>query len=169
MQFASFISLDWGVVFQIVNTIVMYLILKKLLFKPVTKFMNDRQESIANSIKEAEETKKEAYALKAEYEAKINASKEEGQEIIKEASRKAEMRADEIIKNAQNEANRLMEKAHIEIEREKQKVVNELKDEISNIAILAASKVIEADIDKNKHEKLISDFIKEVGEATWQN
>ncbi|OPJ55263.1 F0F1 ATP synthase subunit B [Alkalithermobacter paradoxus] len=169
MQFASFIGLDWGIVFQIVNTIIMYLILKKLLFKPVTKFMQDRQERIAKSFEEAENAVKEGEKLREEYEAKISASKEEGQEIIKEASRKAEMRAEEIVRKAQEEANRLMDKAHTEIEREKQKVMNELKDEISSVAILAASKIIESDIDKVKHEKLIGDFIKEVGEARWQS
>ncbi len=168
-KFMPFVNLDWTIVFQLVNTFIMYLILKKLLFKPVTNFMEDRTNKIAKSFDDAEEAMKKGEAFKVEYEEKLSLAKEESHEIIKDASKRAEERAEEIVKKAQDEANRLMEKAHMEIEREKQKVMNELKDDISSLAILAASKVVEKDIDEKKHEGLISDFIKEVGEARWQS
>ena len=71
----------------------------------------------------------------------------------------------EIIANAKEEASQLKEKASKDVEQERQKVMNEIKNEISNIAVLAASKVIEKDIDSNKHKELIDNFIKEVGES----
>ena len=63
-----------------------------------------------------------------------------------------------------NYLHHLWDKAEV-LEQERQKVMNEIKNEISNIAILAASKVIEKDIDSNKHKELIDNFIKEVGES----
>ena len=71
----------------------------------------------------------------------------------------------EIIAAAKQEASQLKEKASKDVEQERQKVMNEIKNEISNIAILAASKVIEKDIDSKKHKELIDNFIKEVGES----
>ena len=96
---------------------------------------------------------------------KISTAKAEGQEIIKQATLRAEQKETEIIANAKEEANQLREKASKDVEQERQKVMNEIKDEISNIAVLAASKVIEKDIDSNKHKELIDNFIKEVGES----
>ena len=87
------------------------------------------------------------------------------QEIIKQATLRAEKKSEEIISTAKNEATSIKEKASKDIAQERQKVMNEVKDDISSIALLAASKVIESDLDKSKHEKLINDFIKEVGEA----
>lgn len=163
------VNLDSQMIIQMINTIIMYLILRKLLFKPVTEFMANRTAEIEGSYKDADEAVKKGEELKAEYEAKINSAKEEAQEIVKNGSKRAEERADEIIKSAQEETVQLKERANRDIQREKQKVMNELKDDISSLAILAASKVIETDIDEAKHEKLIGDFIEEVGEAKWQN
>ncbi|WP_099190043.1 F0F1 ATP synthase subunit B [Tepidibacter mesophilus] len=167
--FQNVVNIDAQMAIQIINTIIMYLILKKLLFKPVTEFMANRTAEVEASYKDAEEAVNKGEELKAEYEAKISSAKEEAQEIVKNGSKRAEERADEIIKAAQEETVQLKERANREIQREKQKVMNELKDDISSLAILAASKVIGTDIDGAKHEKLIGDFIEEVGEAKWQS
>ena len=104
-------------------------------------------------------------ALKAEYEQKLAVAKKEGQEIIKQATLRAEQKSDEIISTAKEEASNLKERASKDIAQEREKVMNELKNDISSIAILAASKVIEEDIDQSKHEEMINKFIEEVGEA----
>ena len=78
---------------------------------------------------------------------------------------RSEQKENEIIVAAKQEASQLKEKASKDVEQERQKVMNEIKNEISNIAILAASKVIEKDIDSKKHKELIDNFIKEVGES----
>ena len=78
---------------------------------------------------------------------------------------KEPQKENEIIVAAKQEASQLKEKASKDVEQERQKVMNEIKNEISNIAILAASKVIEKDIDSKKHKELIDNFIKEVGES----
>ena len=103
--------------------------------------------------------------MKAEYEQKILLAKNEGQEIIKQATLRAEQKSNEIISAAKEEANILKDRASKDIAQEKEKVMNELKNDISSIAILAASKVIEEDIDQAKHEEMINKFIEEVGEA----
>lgn len=159
----------WSFWFQIVNTIILFLILKKLLFKPVSEFMEKRRNEIAGSIKEAEMKNEEAEKYKSEYMNKIEASQEEGRQIVKEAAKRAEDRASEIIKAAEKEAKEIKERANVEIEREREKAINALKDEIASIAMLAASKVIEEDLNEKKHNTLVRKFIDEVGETRWQN
>ena len=82
------------------------------------------------------------------------------------ASRKAQAHYDEVVGTAKADAARLREKAEAQIEQEKKKAMNELKDEISGIAVDIASKVVEREIDEKDHEELISEFVKGVGEAS---
>lgn len=168
-KYKSFISLDWELILQLINTGILYLFLKKFLFGRIASFLEERKANIEKSFKEADDAAKRAEEIKAEYADKISVAQDEAREIVKEASKRAEERAEEIVKNAKEEAAKVMERASLEVQRERQNVLNELKNEISNMAILAASKVIEKDIDKKQHELLIENFIKEVGEAKWQN
>ena len=159
------IQISWDLLFQIINTILLFVILSKVLFKPVMKIIDEREKDIQENLALGERTKNEGLAFKKEYEEKLSSAKEQGQEIIKQATLRADQKSDEIISNAKLEANRIKEKIAKDVEQERLKVMHEVKNDISNIALLAASKVIEKDIDKSKHEQLINNFIKEVGEA----
>ena len=155
MEFKPLIGITYEFIFQLVNTFLVFFLLMKLLFKPVLGIIEAREKDIREDLAQGERAKKEGLSLKSEYEEKLNSAKEQGQEIIKQATLRAE----------QKEASQLKEKASKDVEQERQKVMNEIKNEISNIAILAASKVIEKDIDSKKHKELIDNFIKEVGES----
>ena len=165
MEFKPLIGITYELAFQLVNTFLVFLLLKKLLFKPVLGVIEAREKDIRDNLAQGEIAKKEGLSLKSEYEEKLNSAKEQGQEIIKQATLRAEQKETEIIAAAKQEASQLKEKASKDVEQERQKVMNEIKNEISNIAILAASKVIEKDIDSKKHKELIDNFIKEVGES----
>ncbi|RDY26100.1 ATP synthase F0 subunit B [Romboutsia weinsteinii] len=165
MEFKPLIGITYELLFQIVNTFLLFFILRKLLFKPVLDIMESREKEIQDNIALGEKTKTEGITFKKEYEEKINSAKNEGQEIIKQATLRAEQKSNEIITTAKQDAHSLKEKATKDVEQEREKVMNEIKNDISDIALLAASKVIEKDLDKAKHEELINNFIKEVGES----
>ncbi len=156
-------------IFQLVNTLIMFIALKHFLFKPVTEMMENRTKSIESSFEEAELKNKESEKLKSEYEEKLRDIKKERNQIIEDATRRAQDRGDEIVGEAEQEADRIVEKARVEIEREKQKMLNELKGEISDLAISAAGKIIEKEMDENTHKQLIDKFIDKAGETQWQN
>ncbi|MFI3209965.1 MAG: F0F1 ATP synthase subunit B [Peptostreptococcaceae bacterium] len=162
MEMKPLIGLTYENLFMIANTIVIFLILKKLLFKPVMDIIESREKEIQMSLSEGERVKKEGYKLKGEYEEKISSAKDQGQEIIKQATIRAEKKEVEIIDNAKKEASSILNKANKDVLQERQKVMNEIKDDISDIALLAASKVIQKDLDKSKHQELINNFINEV-------
>lgn len=159
----------WELIFQIANTLILFLLLRKFLFKPVTEFMANRESEIANEYETISNKQREADSIKNEYKEKLTKSEEEGRNIIKQATLKAEQKANEIVKHAESEAVEAKHKAQKDIEREKSKAINALKDDISSIAMLAAAKVIEKDIDENSHKALIDKFINEVGDTKWQN
>lgn len=167
--FNGLVQLDSTFFFQIFNTIVLYAILRKLLFKPVTAFMEGRQKEIATTIESADNSKLQAEEYKKEHMKKVEDAKEEGREIVNKAIKRSEEKAQEIIAEAKTEAVKLKETANSQIELEKQKAVHELKKEVSEMAVLVASKLIQKDMKKEDHENVIEDFIKEVGEVKWQN
>lgn len=163
------VQFDWTFVFQIANTLILFLFLKKFLFKPVTKFMTDREEELSGAFKDAEDKNNEADVIKSEYLEKISKAEDEGRTIVKAASKRAEKRAEDIIKDAEHEVSSLRDKAKVDIEREKTKAINALKDDIAGLAMLAATKVIQRELKEEEHKDLINQFIDEVGDAKWQN
>ena len=156
----------WEIITQLINLLLLFLLLKHFLFKPVQNILNARQAEIDKSYADAETAQTRAEELRDEYEKRISDAKAEAADIAKAASRKAQAHYDEVVGTAKADAARLREKAEAQIEQEKKKAMNELKDEISGIAVEIASKVVEREIDEKDHEELISEFIKGVGAAS---
>ena len=165
MDVKPVVTISVELLFQIINTGILFLVLKIILFKPVLNIIEKRENMIQEDLAAGAKAKNEGIALKEEYEEKVSLAKEEGREIIKQATARAEEKSNQIISDAQAEAIALKAKATKEIAQEKEQAIAEIRNDISDIAILAASKVLEEDIDKAKHEDLIEKFIKEVGEA----
>lgn len=171
MIFASgditdFMSIDLTtIIATLLNTLILFLVLKHFLFDKVNKVIDERQKEIQDSYDRADEAEKNAQKLEADYNEKIGQAKEESAEIIRDATRKAQVRADEIIDEAKVEAKGIRTNAENEIEREKKIAVNAIKDEISQIAFSAAAAVVEKDLTSEDNEKLIEKYIDNVGEV----
>ena len=162
----EFMSIDLTtIIATLLNTLILFLVLKHFLFDKVNKVVGERQKEIQDSYDRAEEAEKNAQKLEADYNEKIGQAKEESAEIIRDATKKAQARADEIIDEARGEAKGIRVNAENEIEREKKIAVNAIKDEISQIAFSAAAAVVEKDLTSEDNEKLIEKFIDNVGEV----
>ena len=164
LEFVSIVP--WTIIVQLVNLLLLFLLLKHFLFKPIQTILDKRASEIQQDYDDASKASAEAKALREEYETRMAEAKSEASEIVKAATRKAQTHGEEIVLDARNQANRMLEKADAEIEQEKKKAMNELKNEISGIAVDIASKVVEREIDEKDHEALIQEFIKGVGEAS---
>ena len=156
----------WEIITQLINLLLLILLLKHFLFKPVQNVLNARQAELDKDYADAEVALNKAESLRDEYEKRIADAKAEASDIVKTASKKAQLQGEEIVRSAQAEAAHIKEKADEQIEQEKKKAMNELKNEISGIAVDIASKVVEREINEKDHEELISEFIKGVGEAS---
>ena len=94
----------------------------------------------------------------------MEGAKEESAQMIKAASKKAQLRSDEIISEAKNEASAILARADEDVEREKKRAQNELRGEVSELAVLVAQKVVEKEITEADHERFINEFIDNVGD-----
>ena len=164
--FEAFVGVNfWTMIFAWCNLLVLYFVLRKLLFKPVKNMIDSRQQEIDGMYSDAEKSREDADAMKADYEEMISHAKEESEEILKNAVRRAQLREEEILREANDKAARVMKRAEEQVEMEKKRAINEVKNEVSDMAIGIASAVIERDIDRKEHEALIDEFIRTMGEA----
>ena len=163
-KFEGFVGVNfWTMIFAWINLLILYLVLKKLLFKPIKNMIDARQAEIDGLYKDAEESRATASELKCEYEEKIGNAEKESEEILKSAVRRAQLKEEEILKEAKAEADRTLARAYEQVELEKRRAINEVKDEVSEMAIGIAAAVIERDISQKEHSDMIDEFIKNMG------
>ena len=164
-DYTPFLTIDpVTMIATLLNTLILFLVLKHFLFKPVNKILDERKEKVEKTYKEADDKLTEASRLETEYTEKLANAKAESAEIVKNATKRAQLRSDEIIAEAKTEASGLIVKANADIEKEKKRAVNQIKDEISDIALMVAEKVVEKEISPKDHERLIENCISEFGE-----
>ena len=156
----------WTFIAQICNLFIQMYLIKRFLFKPINEMLEKRRAAADAEITDAEAAKKEANAIKEEYEQNMQQAKAKASDIVNEAQRTASLQSEEILKSAAQEASAMKEKAESDIAQEKRKAVNEIKGEIGGMAVEIAGKVIEREINEEDHTKLINDFIENVGEAS---
>lgn len=165
-EFEEFVGVNiWTMLFAWLNLLILYFFLKKLLFKPVKKMIDERQNEIDSMYTDAETNRKDAEKLKSEYEEKLASANEESEQILRSAVRKAQLREEEILHEADKTAKRTLARAKEQVELEKKRALNEIKDEVSDMAIGIASAVIGRDIDSKEHAELIDSFIDNIGES----
>ena len=163
-KFEAFIGVNpFTMVFAWINLLILYLFLKKLLFVPIKNMIDSRQKEIDDMYSNAESSKESAEAMKLEYEEKLASATEESEEIVKKAVCRAQLREEEILREANEKAERVMERAEEQIELEKKQAINDVKNQVSDMAIDIAALVIERDVDKAEHEAMIDDFINSIG------
>ena len=160
MQSLDVISTNlWQILISLCNLLLLFLILKRFLYKPVKRVMAERKAMLDKQYAAAEEAQESALNLKQEYEEHLKNAKEEANELLRSATKKAQLRSEEILAEAQQKSAGLLKRAEEQIEHEKKQAVNEIKNEISDMAILAAEKVMEKELNQAEHERLIEDFI----------
>ena len=151
------------IVFTLINTLIIFLLYRFLVHNKVMAVMEKRRQAINDEIDAAENAKKEAEQAKAEYTERIQKSKDEADRIVAEAVKKASDREAEIIAEANQNAARLKQQAQESIEQEKRRALNEVKDQISEVVVLAAAKVCEKEISQKDNAQLIDSFLVSVG------
>lgn len=163
--FESFVGVNvWTMLFAWCNLLILYLFLKKLLFVPMKKMIDDRQKEIDDMYENAENAEKDADRNKALYEEKLRAASDESEEILKNAVRRAQLKEEDILRDAQAEASRIYERAEEQIALEKKRALDEVKNEVSDMAIEIAGAVIGREVSEDEHAELIDRFIDGVGE-----
>lgn len=143
----------------VINFVILFGLLSIVLYKPVLKMLDERQAKIKESLEQAEQIKEEVARSDEQIKANLKAAHKEGQALIAQAAQIGERLTAEAKEKARQEAESLIAKAHAEIGRERDKAIDELRKEFVDIAILAAEKVINETLDREKHRKLIDEVL----------
>lgn len=149
-------------IWTLITFVILLVVLKKFAFGPIQNLIDQRREAIAESIGAAEETRREAERLLAEYRESIANAKHEAEEIIDRAHKVGETTKADIVDEAREQAQKEVEDARGQIQRETRKAIQELKDEVADLAILAAGKVTSKSINKEDHLRLVDEALSEV-------
>ncbi len=147
----------------------MFLLLSYLLFNPARNLLQKRQEGIKEQMETAAKEKEDAIQFKAEYDAKLKNVEVEAEEILTETRKKALKKESDIIGEAREEAARVIDRANKEAELEKNRVKDEVKQEMITVAAAMAGKFIASSLDESKQSQLIADTLNEMGDETWLN
>lgn len=165
IEFSPRTLFEWAV--MVVNFFVIVGILSYFLFKPVGQFLNVRKERIKNQIDDAKDNNIKAAELRSQYEEKLAKIEQEAAVILRDARTKAKQNEQEIISAARAEAEEIRKRSHIEIQLEQERVKDEIKKEMIEVATIMASKFVASSMDDAKQNELINQIIDEAGDVQW--
>ena len=164
--FEDFIGVNfWTALFVLLNTLTIFFVARKFLFNPVMDIITSRQQEIDDLYADAEENKETAQNLRTEYEQKLMDAKQTGEKIVRDAMARGQAREEEILQQAKADADAIRQKAAADIAQEKKKALNDAKNEISDIAMTIAGKVVGRSLEGADQTRLVDEFIEGLGEG----
>lgn len=159
------INLGWGLVWTIINLIVLYLLLKKFLVGPVLGVMEKRKAMIAQQLENARVTQQKAEELKGHYEGALASAKEESAQILEDAKADAKQVSERMMKDANEQASKIIEAAKTTAEQEKRNAMQGAKAEIAGLAMEAARKLLENGSSEEGNQMLYDQFLAKAGDG----
>ena len=150
-----------GFIGQLINFVILLGLLTFFGYKPIRRMLDERSNRIKLSMEQAEATKQEYENARIEVANQISKARDEGQSIIGQAAQAGDRIREQARQEARKEAQVIVERTRADLEREREKVVDELRKEFVDTAILAAEKVLIETLDKEKHRRLIKKTLEE--------
>lgn len=151
-------------IWTVISFLILLILLRKFAYKPILGMMHKREESIRESIEEAKRTREEAQKLQEEYKHLIAAARGESKKIIDEGKALGEKARKEMINKATEESSQIVKRSQEQITFEKERALSELREQIADLSIAAASKVVERSLSKEDHLKFLEDYVSKIGD-----
>ncbi|MCD7742437.1 MAG: F0F1 ATP synthase subunit B [Ruminococcus sp.] len=153
----------WDIMWTVINLIILFLLLKKFLFGRVTAIMDRRAKMIQDDLDNAKKAGEEAEQLKAEYEDKLNDAHAQAVKITNDAKQRADRECNEMLEEARQDAAKIRSDAQKDIKLEREKAIEDAKSEIADLAVMAAQKVLEKNIEEQSNREYAQQLLSEVG------
>ena len=148
---------------HVLNLIVLFLILRSLVYKPVRKFMLEREQRLADQRDQAKQEMEQASSMKAEYEQSVKEAKVRAEGILKEGADRADDIAKQIVADAEQKVKLMLANAQQEAQRTRQEALSSLRDEVAAISVEVAQKILEREVSANDNRKIIEEYFSKVG------
>ncbi len=149
-------------IWTVVTFLALMLILRAVAWKPMLKVLNDREKFVKDSLDKAELAQKESEKMIENNRLRMEAAEKDAHEIVAQGREYAEKLKSQILEESKVEAKKMIENAKDEIQRKNQEAFSLLKNQIADIAVQAAEKIIRENLDKEKQEKLVNKYIDEI-------
>jgi len=156
-------GLNWSFIFTVINLIVLYALMQKFLYRPISNIMEQREKLIQDQLNSAKDTEKEAFELKDKYENSLLNAQKEADSIINHSKIRAQEEYDLILQNANAAAEQVRKETSKTIEIEREKTMQSISDEIAALTVSAAEKVIGKQGSSVFDQDIINEFLKEEG------
>ncbi len=157
------LELNWGAFWTVFNIIILFILLRIFLFKPVLGILEKRQTMIKEQLDSAETKNKEADEMKTRYEESLKSAKEESFQIVSDAKERAKVQYDHIIDKANEDAAQIVQQAGKAAEAEREQMMREAQAELAQVALDAASKMLGSSADTKANRKMLDQFLSEEG------
>ena len=152
------------IIFTIINLLILYEVLKKVLFGRVNQVLKERQELIHENLSGAEEKNAQADARKAEYEAKLAQARAEADGIVSQAQARGAQEYQAIISQAQADVRRIQAQAQAQNRADREEMLRSARREVAQLAVMAAAKVAQRELDAQSDREAAEQFLAEAGE-----
>ena len=162
------INLFWVIV-SAVNFVVFFLLIWTFAFKPVSKLLAERRDRIEQGLKDAEQARRDRESAEAERVAALTEARKEANDILSRAQRVAQETRDADIAATREELERMRERATSEIDAEKQRAIGELRGEVADLALAAASRVLGESLTDERQRKLVQEFLSSTADSDARN
>ena len=170
LQSLDVISVNlWQILISLANLVILFLVLKKFLFKPVKKVLDRRAASVESEYSEAEKAKAEAQADRDAWEEKMKGAEEQADAIMHSATKKAQLRGDKIVSEAREKADVIIRQAKTSAELERKKAEDSIKKEIVDVSAALTEKMLDREINMQDHRAMIDSFIEGLGDDDDRN
>ncbi len=144
---------------QIVNFVILLVLLRLLLYKPIQNMLGARKQKIQESLEYAERVKRDAAEQQKEFERKLEETRRETQAAAQAAQQVGEKEREAILAQAREDAQKIVAQAKEQIEFERKQMMADLHDDVVRLSLLAAQKVIGQALDDRAHRQLVNDFL----------
>lgn len=151
-----------GLVFQVINFLLLLYLLNRFLFKPLLARMDERSAKIEKGLEDAETAARDRELARAEREAAVSEARKEAAEMLARANKIADDTRNEILTDARSEAEKVTQRAREEINAEKEKAMSELRSQVADLALEAAAKLVRSDMNATTQRRLVEEFLAEV-------
>ncbi|MCI1268995.1 MAG: F0F1 ATP synthase subunit B [Ruminococcus sp.] len=159
------LHLDANIIWTFINILILYLLLRMFLFKPINKIMDERAKKIQDDLDNAKKSKEEAEQMRADYNETLATASDKARQIVEEAVGQAESERSEIMARAEKENLQLYQSTQKSIENERKRSVQEAQSQIADLAIAAASKIIAKNVDDSSNRQIVDEFLAENQES----
>jgi F-type H+-transporting ATPase subunit b len=146
---------------QIINFVILFALLYLVAYKPIMRMLDERSRRVKESMEQTDQIKEQAAKAEQETASRIEEAGKEAQNIVSQAVQAGEETKQKAREDAQKEGEKLITRARTEIDRERDEAIGELRKEFADLTVLAAGKVIDRSLDKEKHRQLIEQVLEE--------